>query len=283
MVDIRRSATARALRPRAGSSGKAMLLTVLGELVLPHGSSVWTSTLVRSLGLLGVGERNARQAVGRLAEQGLLRAEKHGRKARWHLTERSEHLLTTGTERIYRFGADADGWDGRWLVVLCSVPEHQRAKRHQLRTRLGFAGFGFLNAGVAMTPHLEREEVAVSVLRELDLLPDAVILRAETGSDVEPTELLRGAWDLERLAAEYEEFIAAFQRRSPRTDESRFAAVVELVHAWRRFPFVDPEIPTRLLEPNWPGRPAKELFDARHAVWRPSADTWYERTEAAGE
>ena len=63
-------------RPRAasplGTSAKAFLLTMLGELVLPHGGEVWTSTVVSGLGLLGVEERNARQAIARLADQGTL-------------------------------------------------------------------------------------------------------------------------------------------------------------------------------------------------------------------
>src|SRR5215211_6327239 len=147
----------RALRPRRGSSAKAVLLTMLGELVLPHGGSVWTATVVRGLGLAGVEEGNARQALARLADQGLVTSEREGRRARWYLTAEARQLLTAGTERIYRFTAGADEWDGRWLVVLSSVPEGQRAKRHQLRTRLAFAGFGSLGPGVALSPHLERE------------------------------------------------------------------------------------------------------------------------------
>src|SRR5262245_18189502 len=50
------------LQPRSGSSAKALLLTVLGELVLPGGGAVWTQTVVQLLGRLDVGERNARQA-----------------------------------------------------------------------------------------------------------------------------------------------------------------------------------------------------------------------------
>ena len=95
----------RSLRPRAGSSAKALLLTVLGELVLPHGGTVWTATLVDALELLGVNEPNARQAAARLKEQGLLDTERHGRHARWRLTAAGRHLLTAGTERIYRFGS----------------------------------------------------------------------------------------------------------------------------------------------------------------------------------
>jgi phenylacetic acid degradation operon negative regulatory protein len=267
-------------RPRAGSSAKALLLTVLGEFVLPHDGGVWTSSLVRSLALLGVEERNARQAVARLADQGIVVSEKVGRRARWLLTDRGRQLLVVGTERIYGFGADGDDWDGHWLVVLCSVPEDQRAKRHQLRTQLGFAGFGFLASGVALSPHLDREHAASTVLENLDLAPEAMVLRAETGALIDDRELLRRAWNLDALAASYEEFIDAFGPRSPRTDETRFVATVELVHAWRRFPFVDPEIPSRLLPSRWPGRRAKELFDARHEVWRAGAQRCYEELEA---
>jgi phenylacetic acid degradation operon negative regulatory protein len=275
--------TDRAMRPRSGSSAKALLLTTLGEFVLPHGGSVWTSTVVSALAVLGVEERNARQAVARLADQGILRSEKEGRKARWHLTDQGSRLLTVGSGRIYQFGAGGDTWDERWLVVLCSVPEDQRAKRHQLRSQLGFAGFGFLAPGVAISPHLDREDAANAVLKDLGLLPGAVVLRAETGELVAPDELLRRAWDLDSLASGYDGFIAAFKRRSPRSDEANFAALVDLVHAWRRFPFVDPEIPARLLPSRWPGTMAKELFDARHAAWSPGANAWYEEGESAAD
>lgn len=271
-----------ALRPRSGSSAKALLLTALGEFVLPHRGTVWTSTVIRSLGALGVEERNARQALARLADQDIVHSHRAGRRARWQLTDLGRELLTSGTERIYGFGAGDDAWDGRWLVVLCSVPEEQRAKRHQLRSRLSFAGFGFLAPGVALSPHLDREGVANSVLKDLGLLPGAVVFRAEAGELVATEDLLERAWDLAALASRYEDFLRGFGRRSPRSDEARFVALTELVHAWRHFPFVDPEIPSRLLPGRWPARRAKDLFDDRHAAWAPGANGWYEGAEQPG-
>jgi phenylacetic acid degradation operon negative regulatory protein len=108
-----------------------------------------------------------------------------------------------------------------------------------------------------------------------------VVLRAETGDLVEPDQLLGRGWDLDALAAEYEGFIKVFLRRTPRSDEARFVALVELVHAWRRFPFIDPEIPPRLLPPRWPGRRAKDLFDDRHGEWSPAAASWYHDLESS--
>ncbi len=271
------------MRPRAGSSAKALLLTILGEFVLTHDAAAWTSTVVRSLELFGVEERNARQAVARLAEQGIVRSEKDGRKARWRLTDDGRHLLTVGTERIYSFEAGGDDWDGRWLVVLCSVPEEQRAKRHQLRSQLGFAGFGFLAPGVAVSPHLDREPAANTVLKELDLLPGATVLRAETGELIDDDELLRRAWDLDTLASAMpsSSTTSSNGRRLRTTRASRRSS--SWCTCWRRFPFVDPEIPRRLLPGSWPGRRAKELFDERHEAWTPAARTWYEDAEQVAQ
>ena len=269
------------LHPPSGSSARALLLTILGEFVLPHDGAIWTSTVVRTLATLGVDERNARQAIARLAERGTVRAERQGRRARWHVTPAGTRLLTDGTKRIYEFGAGSDTWDERWLVVLCSVPEGQRAKRHQLRKQLEFAGFGFVAPGVAISPHLEREGAAGAVLGELDLLPQAAVFRAEAGALVSTDELLGRAWDLDGLAAGYVAFVEEFGDRAATEPEGRFAALVELVHAWRRFPFVDPEIPHRLLPESWPSHRAKRLFDTLHDRWSRDANEWYERVERA--
>jgi phenylacetic acid degradation operon negative regulatory protein len=269
------------LRPRAGSSAKALLLTVLGEFVLPQGGSAWTATLVESLAVLDVEEKNARQAIARLADDGLVTGERDGRRVCWHLTPVGRELLTTGTDRIYAFGGpDGVAWDAQWLVVLCPVSEDQRAKRHHVRSRLGFAGFGFLAAGVAISPHLEREAFAAAVLDDLGLTDGAAILRAEAGTLVSDIDLLHRAWDLDGLADRYRSFIDAVGDLDPIGGREQFAALVTLVHEWRRFPFVDPEIPDALLPADWPGHRAKAVFDERHTHWSPAAVAWFAEREA---
>jgi phenylacetic acid degradation operon negative regulatory protein len=264
---------------RAGTSAKTLLLTILGEFVLPRGGVAWTQSLVDALATLGVAERNARQAIARTAEQGFIESERVGRRARWRLTTHGRELLTVGTERIYGFGTDGDEWDDHWLVVLCAVPEDQRTKRHHLRSRLAFAGFGFLTPTVAISPHTDRELVANGVLRDLDLVGASAVFHAEAGTLTPVHDLLSRAWDLDALAAEYETFVTGFGRRRPSTDDEQFATLVELVHGWRRFPFVDPEIPERLLPDRWPGRRAKRTFDERHAALAPRANALFDTFE----
>lgn len=269
-----------ALRPRAGTSAKAVLLTVLGQYVAPRGGQAWTQTLIGALGAVGVEERNARQALSRLGEQGLIGGRRDGRRVRRFLTPEAVELLATGEDRIFGFGLAATRWDGRWLIVLCSVPEEHRSKRHLLRSRLGFAGFGFLSAGVAITPHVERETLATAILKELDLVENATVFIGGVGQLITASDLLHRAWDMDALSDEYRTFVQMFQGRSPTTPRARFAATTELVHEWRRFPFVDPELPDELLPASWPGRRGRTVFDTCLSAWAPDANRWFEELEA---
>ena len=118
------------------------------------------------------------------------------------------------------------------------------------------------------------------MLRDLDLVDSSIVFVAETGSLVPDAEILRRAWDLDALAERYQAFVAEFRRPSAGHPAGALRRAVELVHAWRRFPFGDPEIPAELLPAGWPGRRAKQHFDECHAAWSPDAHVWFEKTES---
>lgn len=272
-----------ALRTRSGSSAKAVLVTILGRCVEPRGGEAWTTTLIAALDAVGVEERNARQALGRLGEQRLVVGRREGRRVRRCLTPEAVAMFRAGGERIFGLGDGAPDWDHRWLVVLCSVPEEHRPKRHLLRSRLAFAGFGFLGPGVAISPHVEREQLANAILGDLGLVENATVLIGEVGTLVPASAVLDRAWDLPTLAGEYRAFAQAFQGRSPTTPRARFAATIDLVHRWRRFVSIDPELPGELLPPRWPGHRARRLFDERHGAWQADAIAYFEALEAEAD
>jgi len=43
------------------------------------------------------------------------------------------------------------------------------------------------------------------------------------------------------------------------------------VHAWRRFPWIDPGLPAQFLPAPWSGTAAAELFTRLHAQWADEA------------
>ena len=267
-------------RPRRGDSAKSVLVTLLGEFVLPGGGAIWTGTVIEALALLGFAERNARQALARAGDDGLIEPERHGRRTRWHLTASGRQLLEDGAERIYGFGQRDDEWDGRWLVVHCAVPETMRRERHQLHTRLAFEGFGFLSPTVAVSPHCRLEDVAGRIIAGLELRDLATVFTASTGQLSPDATVLDRAWDLTSLQTDYRSFLESVDRMDPANSEERFTALVQLVNEWRRFPFTDPEFPRDLLPNDWIGLEALREFERCHARWSPDATTHYKEIES---
>lgn len=268
------------LRPRRGGSAKSTLLTVLGEFVLPAGGSVWTGTMIDTLESLAIGSGNVRQVLSRLRDDGLIEAERHGRQSRWHLTDRGHQLLEVGADRIYRFGQRGATWDGQWLLIQCPVPEVQRRQRRSLQTRLSFEGFGFISPTVAVSPHVELEGRANQVLIELGLDDRALVMSGRTGSLSPDETILAEAWDLDELRVDYGQFVAEFEASKPTEPSTTFAELVKMVDAWRQFPFRDPEVPLQLLDEDWIGLRARELFNDRRANWAPVAATYFGEREA---
>jgi phenylacetic acid degradation operon negative regulatory protein len=266
-------------RPRSGESAKSLLNTLLGEFVYPAGGAAWTSTFVEALALLDVEEKAARQALARSAAEGWLVREREGRRARWRLSPRGMQRCIDGTARISSFGSARADWDSRWLVLIVSVPEDQRALGHRLRRRLTWAGFGSLGQGTWITPHADLEGEATRILAELDPQPRAVSFVSRFGELGEERDLVAQAWDLDALEERYRSFIDRFRTVRPRDDRSAFAAVTRLVHEWRRFAFGDPVLPASLLPREWSGMRAKALYDDKIAAWLPAAERWFAEAE----
>jgi phenylacetic acid degradation operon negative regulatory protein len=265
-------------RHQAGAgSARGMLFTLLGEFVLPGDGGAWTSAVLTAFERLGVAEKATRQALMRTSNAGWLTAQKAGRRTRWVLTPAATQMLTEGARRIYSFGPVSE-WDGRWVMVQVRIPEADRQARHVVRTRLAWAGFGSLGPGLWLSPHAEREQEAVRVLREARVAEDAHVFVARRTGLSDTRAMVATAWDLPRVEAEYERFIAEFRVSSaPVAPADALLRQLQLVHAWRRFPALDPALPRELLPSRWMGSRAAELFSDRHERWSADARREWQR------
>jgi phenylacetic acid degradation operon negative regulatory protein len=267
-------------RHAAGTeSARALLFTILGEFVLPGSRAAWTSAFIDVLGRLGVEEKTSRQALMRTGADGWLTRRREGRRTLWSLSPHAVRLLTEGAERIYGFSGAQQEWDGRWLLVLARPPESERSARHLLRTRLAWAGLGSPAPGVWISTHPDRAPEAERVLAEAGVRDDAQVFIAERHGGGELSALVRQAWDLQDIAQRYEEFLAEFASPAPGDPLTR---LVQLVHAWRRFPFIDPALPRELLPDQWTGARAARLFQRQHAAWTADATAEWNRVAGAG-
>lgn len=248
---------------------KNLILTLFGDYIYPRGGEIWTGSLIRLLRLLGVSSDQAvRAALSRMTRKGWLKSRRLGRRSYYSLTERGESLLEAGTDRI--FSQRQPVWDGRWWVLCYRIPESRRRLRARLRRELGWLGFGRLSTAVYICPYDRR--------RELDELLDRLQIRQHVDLFVGPyqgyaddRELARQAWDLEGLNRQYAAFLAKYQ---PLYESDRAAIASDgqltpadcfvrrfmLVHEYRAFPFIDPDLPRELLPEDWLGHQARRLF-----------------------
>ena len=267
-------------RHAAGApSARGLLFTLLGEFVLPESGTAWTSAVLAAFARLGVEEKTTRQALMRTAASGWLDAEKVGRRTRWRLTASAQKMLTDGADRIYSFTGPAESWDGRWLLVYARIPESDRRARHVVRSRLNWAGFGSLGAGLWISPHPARQDEAISVLREAGVAADAHVFVARRSGLADVQVMVAAAWDLGAIEAQYGGFIEEFRASAP---ADVLARQVELVHAWRRFPSIDPVLPRELLPARWSGLKAARLFADRHQRWSGEAKQEWKRLNDLG-
>jgi phenylacetic acid degradation operon negative regulatory protein len=261
-------------RYAAGTGGvRGLLITVLGDYVLPTRLPAPTSAFIDALGRLGVEETASRQALIRASADGWLTSRREGRFTWWQLSPAFGQFLDLGAQRIFGFAAVQPDWDRRWLIVLARVAEAQRASRYLLRTRLGWAGFGNPVPGVWVSTHTDRVKEAEFILDEAGVRAEAQIFISEhvVGGDL-PT-LVAQAWNLDDVRREYEAFIVQFTRIS----SDPLVGHTSLVHAWRHLALTDPALPKELLPTAWVGVRAAKLFSRQRTRLLPAATSEWAR------
>ena len=247
---------------------QALLITLLGDYLLARGEPVWSGGIVRMLETFGFTPASARLSLSRLSRKGLLRRSKDGRLTYYELSDAGLRLLEEGKQRIFSFGAE-DEWEGTWTVVSYSIPEERRATRTRLRNRLAFLGFASLHDGTWYSPR-DHEADVDALLDELEVRDLAQIFLGRPSGREDVGALVMRGWDLDRLAAEYAAFIGEFREYTKRTvrrritDETAFVTRTLVMHEFRRFPSMDPELPESIVGGRWQRSEAVRTFHDVH-------------------
>jgi len=184
-------------------------------------------------------------------------------------------ILDEGDRRIFerRRASAPEGW----LLAVFSVPEEERQKRHQLRSRLAWLGFGTVAAGVWIAPEHLLDETRDALSRQ-GLADYVDLFRADHAAFGDQRLKVAQWWDLERLGALYDEFLGRYQpvlaryRRRQNVDErAAFADYLSALTDWRRLPFLDPGLAPELLPSRWPGvRAAATFFELQSRLAGPA-------------
>jgi phenylacetic acid degradation operon negative regulatory protein len=241
-----------------------LIVSIFGLYARAEGNRLSVASIVALMADLGAPDQAVRSSVSRLKRRGLLRSERIGGAAGYALTESALDVLAEGDVRI--FGRARATEDDGWLVVVFSVPESQRDKRHALRTSLSRLGFGTVAPGVWVAPgNLGPEALHTLERRGLSAYVDIF-----TGGHLASGDLrskIPQWWDLDELSELYRDFLRRYRPLLDRVPEDgigpreAFQMYLPMLTQWRRLPYRDPGLPLSLLPPRWDGETAGTLFD----------------------
>lgn len=248
------------MRPRS------IVFDLFGDHLRYCGGRARTQALVDLLAGFDIGEPTARIVLSRLRKEGWFDIERDGRHVVYVLTEKSWRLLDDGRTRI--FERSREPWDGQWRMVLYSSEEQDRPGRERLRKRLSWLGFARLTTASWVSPHDRMGQVEQALAEDSPLHLD--LLTCRTQGRLADVDMVQRCWDLEGLGRDYTDFLARLQQL-PTTEQlagmpgqEALRLRIELVGAYRHFPFRDPDLPLELLPQDWPGLVAHESFVTAH-------------------
>jgi phenylacetic acid degradation operon negative regulatory protein len=237
---------------------QSVLLTFFGDFAAGTDVAVAAAGILDVLDGVGVGAAATRATLNRMVKRGLLRRVASGRQAYFGLTEFGLSTVLDGRQRAQEADVVDREWDGRWTLVSFSLPEDSQRQRHALRSRLSWAGFGMVHAGLWAAPR------TVDVPRLLGDLGILDRVRAFSGEPLDPTEgvaLVREAFDLDTLAERYDGFVrrwSPYDRAAERMADPLVGRVL-VSSDWLLVLRHDPRLPVQFLPRDWPGHAAMSL------------------------
>src|SRR3989304_8172981 len=148
-----------------------------------------------------------------------------------------------------------DPWDGKWRMVIFSLPEKERPYRLELQKKLAEMSFKKIQKGVYISPPQLRGAIN-RLSNELGIRQYMTLAEADRIDREKST--IQKIWKLNEINAQYQQFI----KHVHRTKRGKFWPLVanflemEFAQIYRD----DPQLPKQFLPSNWRGEKAYQIY-----------------------
>ena len=255
MSDIAASVRERCQQPDI--SARSVLVTVLGDSVLPVTKTLWLSSLFELAAPFGFSERLVRTSMFRLVSEGWVSNERVGRRSRYSLTLLAVRESEDADRRIYT--ADRAGWDGSWTFAVLDTPLMGASERDRIARHLRWHGFVSLGRGLLASP-----SVTVAGLGEILNLVEPAATVPMGRAEIDELDRLvdegffADVFRTDDTEDEYRDFLARYEPWQDHDLEEvapldAYGLRTMLVHEFRRIRLRAPDMPAELLPPKWIG------------------------------
>ncbi|AST91789.1 MULTISPECIES: phenylacetic acid degradation operon negative regulatory protein PaaX [Sutcliffiella] len=268
---------------------RSMIFTLYGDYIRHYGNRIWVGSLIRLLNEFGHNDQAVRAAISRMNKQGWVQAEKKGNKSFYFLTERGVKRIDEAAKRIFKLKTEQ--WDGKWRILMYTIPEEIRNVRDELRKELVWSGFGSISNSCWISPNpLEKQVYDLIEKYSIEEYVDFFV--AEYNGPNENSRLIEKSWDLGEINERYQLFIQEYSQKyiidrnkiqkGLMSDAECFVERTKLVHEYRKFLFVDPGLPDELLPEKWLGSHAASLFSEYYKELAEPASRFFEEVFQEG-
>ncbi|HWO96994.1 MAG TPA: phenylacetic acid degradation operon negative regulatory protein PaaX [Bacillus sp. (in: firmicutes)] len=262
---------------------RSMIFTLYGDYIRHYGNEIWIGSLIRLLKEFGHNEQSVRAAISRMNKQGWVTARKEKNKSYYYLTEQGINRMEEAAERIFKL--QPQKWDGKWRILMYSIPEEKRSLRDEMRQELIWSGFGSMANSCWVSPNILEKQV-YAIIEKYNISPYVHFFVASYDGPHQNAKLVEECWNIDEINGKYEEFITSYTEKymaakskiasGMMTDAECFVERTKLVHEYRKFLFIDPGLSEELLPDNWLGSRAASLFESFYKELAEPASRFFE-------
>ncbi|WP_106496352.1 phenylacetic acid degradation operon negative regulatory protein PaaX [Lentibacillus sp. Marseille-P4043] len=269
---------------------RSMIFTLYGDYIRHYGNAIWIGSLIRLLEEFGHNEQSVRAAISRMNKQGWVQSEKVGNKSYYSLTEDGKARMEEASKRIYK--SKSPSWDGKWRMLVYTIPEEKRHLRDELRKELVWSGFGLLSNSCWITPNPLEEQIN-RLVTKYEIGEYVSFFRSTYEGMSSNEDLVTKCWDIDDVNERYSQFIQEYSQKyvidknkiekGEMSEGSCFVECALLVHQFRKFLFIDPNLPEELLPAKWLGDSASSLFADYYQLLQKPATRFFESVFEMGK
>jgi phenylacetic acid degradation operon negative regulatory protein len=260
-----------------------MIFTLYGDYIRHYGNEIWIGSLIKLLKEFGHNEQAVRAAISRMNKQGWVSSTKKGNKSFYFLTDRGVNRMEEAAQRIFKLKQEP--WDGKWRMLMYTIPETKRNARDEFRKELVWSGFGAMSNSTWISPN-DLEKQVNDLIDKYEIKPYVDFFVSDYKGPNENIHLVEKCWNLDEINEKYNDFISHYSQKyiidrnkiqnGEISDGECFVERTNLVHEYRKFLFVDPGLPEELLPKKWLGNHAASLFSDYYKELAEPASRFFE-------
>ncbi len=187
-----------------------MIFTLYGDYIRHYGNKIWIGSLIKLLNEFGHNDQAVRAAISRMLKQGWVESEKIGNKSFYYLSENGANRIEEAAGRIFKLKPEK--WDGKWRILMYTIPEEIRSIRDELRKELVWSGFGTFSNSCWVSPN-QLDKQVYDLMEKYEIKEYIDFFQADYKGPHDNQRLIEKSWDLHDINEKYQWFISEYSQK----------------------------------------------------------------------